>query len=95
MVAKILIKRIFEGGKSSEIMDLLSHLRSKANAQPGYVSGESYHDPQNHQKWLVISTWESLEHWHRWKANPDRLQIEAMLAIYQELPTEYEEYVSG
>ena len=94
MVAKILIKRIFEGGKSPEILNLLAQLRTVAHTQPGYVSGESYHDPHNHHKWLVISTWESLEYWQRWKVNPERLKIEAMLAIYQELPTAYEEYVS-
>jgi heme-degrading monooxygenase HmoA len=44
---------------------------------------------------LVIGTWENMESWHSWKKNSKRKEFEAMLEIYQDGPTEYEEYLLG
>jgi hypothetical protein len=33
--------------------------------------------------------------WHRWKENRARRTFEAMMEIYQEGPTQYEEYFLG
>ena len=95
MVAKILIRRRFKKGKTKEIFSLLKDFRSAALNQPGYISGETLIENSDSQHMLVIGTWENMESWHSWKQNSKRKEFEAMLEIYQEEPTEYEEYLLG
>jgi len=95
MLTKILIKRRFQAGKTREIITLLNDMRSQAIKQRGYVHGQTLVQPDNPQNYLVISTWESLEMWRKWKDSETRKTIDAMLEVYQEGPTEYEEYVLG
>jgi heme-degrading monooxygenase HmoA len=95
MVAKILIRRRFKMGKKKEIFALLKKFRTEALSQPGYISGETLLEHSDSQHMLVIGTWENMESWHSWKENSKRKEFEAMLEIYQEGPTEYEEYLLG
>lgn len=95
MVAKILIRRRFKKGKTKEIFSLLKDFRSAALNQPGYISGETLIENDDSQHMLVIGTWENIESWHSWENNRKRKEFEAMLEIYQEGPTEYEEYLLG
>lgn len=95
MLAKILIERQFNSGNEKEILSLLNQLRSIAMNQPGYVSGLTMKAPDDPDKMMVISTWQNLDSWHSWKENTERKNLEAMLDIYQEKPTEYREYVVG
>jgi heme-degrading monooxygenase HmoA len=95
MLAKILIERQFTQGNEKEILSLLNKLRSLGMNQPGYVSGLTMTAPDDPGKMMVISTWQSLDNWHSWKENMERKNLEAMLEIYQEKPTAYQEYVVG
>jgi len=95
MVAKILIRRRFKKGKTREIFTLLKDFRAAALNQPGYISGETLIEHNDSQHMLVIGSWENLESWHSWKKSKKRKEFEAMLEIYQEGPTEYEEYLLG
>ena len=95
MLTKILIKRRFQAGKTREIITLLNDMRSQAIKQRGYVQGETLVQPDNPQNYLVISTWSNLEFWRNWKNSETRKTIDTMLEVYQEGPTEYEEYVQG
>jgi len=95
MLAKILINRHFKPGNEREILNLFNQLRSIAMQQPGYVSGLTMSAPDDPNNMMVISTWQSLEEWLAWKANPERNKLEAMLDIYQQKPTEFKEYVVG
>jgi quinol monooxygenase YgiN len=95
MAVKVLIKREFKPGNRIKILNLLNDLRSTALKQEGYISGLTLTDPDNSNTTLVIGTWQSLQDWNRWKENPERKQIDAMLEIYQERPTTYEPYVIG
>ena len=95
MLAKILIKRQFKSGNEKEILALLNKLRSFAMSLPGYVSGLTMTAPDDPGNMMVISTWQSLDSWHSWKENIERKNLEAMLEIYQEKATEYQEYVVG
>lgn len=93
MLVKILIKRRFKEGKSKEVCELLNKLRSSAMNLEGYVSGVTlvgYEDPQS---MLVISTWQNMEYWLKWKESPQRKQEDALLEIYQDGPTQYEDYI--
>ena len=84
MLAKILIKRRFQKGKGREIVAILNNMRSKAMSQTGYVSGQTLVNPEDHQDFLVISTWQSLETWRKWKQGEARKSLEAMLEMTKE-----------
>ncbi len=95
MVAKILITRQFKPGNTPQIVALLNKIRGIALSQPGYQSGETLIKSEAPDKMVVISTWSSLDTWHQWRDSQKRKEFEAMLEVYQEAPTEYDEYVVG
>lgn len=95
MIAKILIKRRFKDGNIPQIVALLNDIRMLAMTHPGYQSGETLTKNGYPNEMVVISTWGSLEAWQVWKKSDDRKKFEAMLEVYQEGPTEYEEYLLG
>ena len=95
MIAKILIRRKFKPGNTPQIVALLNEIRALAMTQTGYMSGETLMKSEDPEMMVVISTWESLEKWHSWRDNKERNQFESMLEIYQEGPTEYDEYLLG
>ena len=95
MTAKILIKRKFKEGSIKEVSTLLNEFRSGAMFQPGYISGVTLVKEDDPLTLLVIGTWHHLQNWRTWKNNPKRKAFEEMLEIYQEGPTEYEEYYLG
>ena len=95
MIAKIIIKRRFKGDKTRQILALLNELRARALTQPGYISGETLTKSGFPDNLVVIATWQNIAAWQDWRANEDRKRLEAMLELYQERPTEYEEYLLG
>lgn len=95
MIAKILIKRKFKPGNTPQIVTLLNEIRALAMTQEGYMSGETLMKSEEPDAMVVISTWENLDAWRRWRSNRDRNKFESMLEIYQEGPTEYDEYLLG
>ena len=95
MQAKIIIKRKFVKGKKAEIIALLREFRSGALNQPGYVSGETLTSVDDPQTMVVISTWQDIESWYKWKENNTRRALENMLESYQEESTKYHEYIVG
>ena len=95
MPAKILIKRRFKEESIKEVSALLNEFRSGAMNQPGYISGETLVKEDDPLTLLVIGTWRKMQNWKTWKDNPKRKAFEDMLEIYQEGPTEYEEYHLG
>ncbi|NNG02416.1 MAG: antibiotic biosynthesis monooxygenase [Desulfobacteraceae bacterium] len=95
MIAKIIIKRRFLPGKTSEILTLLNNMRTGAMDRPGYISGETLMQHNDPQCLIVICTWQSMQDWLVWKEDNRRKQFELMLEVYQEGPTVYEEYVLG
>ena len=95
MQARILIRRRFRRGSREEIFSLLRQFRAAALNQPGYISGETLSAAEDPQTVLVIGTWEDLTSWKKWKASNTRKSLEQMLDVYQEEPTEYQEFVSG
>jgi len=95
MIAKILIKRRFKPGYTPQIVSLLNDVRILAMSMPDYQSGETLTKNGFPNDMVVISTWGSLEAWNAWKENDQRKKFEAMLEVYQDGPTEYEEYLLG
>ncbi len=95
MIAKILIKRQFQKDSDRQILPILQKMRAAAMSQTGYISGETLTNYENPQRVTVISTWQNMDSWVRWKSSPERTKLESMLEVFQVGPTEFEAFVSG
>jgi heme-degrading monooxygenase HmoA len=87
-MVKVLLERTIKGKHVGEIVRLLRQMRVLAMQQPGYISGETLHDLDDPNHYLVISTWESLGHWQAWLANPKRLVMQEEIDSYLDAPTQ-------
>ncbi|MCP4687735.1 MAG: antibiotic biosynthesis monooxygenase [Desulfobacterales bacterium] len=95
MVVKVIIKRKIREGKAREVFALLNKFRSDAMNQKGYISGETLFNHDNPLEIVVISMWQGVENWLKWKDDPERKANEARLEQWLEGPTEYDTYVFG
>lgn len=86
-MVKVLVERKIAGKNVGEIVRLLRQLRVQAMQQPGYISGETLHAVEDPNYYLVISTWESPEHWQAWSQNPLRQKLAAEIDTCLESPT--------
>ncbi len=95
MIAKIFIKRKFKQGSEKQIVTILNQMRTAVMNQTGYISGETLMNYEDPQTFTVISTWQNIEAWQKWKKSTERKQIESMLEVFQVGLTVFEEYVAG
>lgn len=95
MAIKIIIKRKVPKGKEDELVPLLVKLRSLAIAQTGYVSGETLINVNDHEDYLVISTWQSVDHWKAWAGSKERADIQDKIDALLGQKTEYGVYFYG
>ena len=79
MAVRVFIEREIQSGNDLKLHNLLMQLRTKAMLQKGYITGETLRDVSNASKFLVISTWNSVEDWNAWQANAERQKIQAEL----------------
>jgi heme-degrading monooxygenase HmoA len=86
-MVKVLLEREIKGENVGEIIRLLRHLRVLAMQQLGYISGETLHDVNNPNYYLVISSWETLDHWQDWFNNPERQKLQEKIDSYMASPT--------
>jgi heme-degrading monooxygenase HmoA len=93
MIVKVLIKRKIEEGKAREVFALLNKFRSDAMNQKGYITGETLMNHDYPQEILVISMWQDMENWLKWRENPERKANEIILERWLEEPTVYESYI--
>ncbi len=85
-MVKVLLERSIKGKQVGEIVRLLRQLRVQAMRQPGYISGETLYAVDDPNYYLVISTWESLDHWQAWLNNPERQKMSAEIDGYLDSP---------
>jgi heme-degrading monooxygenase HmoA len=93
MIVKVMIKRKFQEGKSREVFALLNKFRSDAMNQKGYISGETLINHDYPREIVVISMWQGMDNWIRWRENPERKANEKLLERWLEEPTVYHSYV--
>ncbi|MBM4294702.1 MAG: antibiotic biosynthesis monooxygenase [Deltaproteobacteria bacterium] len=86
-MVKILLERSIKGKQVGKIVQFLRQLRVMAMKQPGYIGGETLHAVDDPNYYLVISSWESLEHWQAWFNNPERQKLQAEVDSFLEAPT--------
>jgi heme-degrading monooxygenase HmoA len=63
-------------------------MRVLAMQQPGYISGETLHALDDPNHYLVISTWETMDHWQTWFNNRERQKLQKEIDSFLESPTQ-------
>ncbi len=86
-MVKVLLERTIRGKHVGDVVRLMRQMRVLAMQQPGYISGETLHEVENPNHYLVISAWESLEHWQDWFNHADRKKLQAEVDTYLGSPT--------
>ena len=93
MAIEVMIKRkVKQGRQAKELVPLILHLRALATYQPGYISGTTLNNVENPDECLVISRWESIDHWNRWRNSKQRMAIEEKIEALTGEQTEYSIY---
>ena len=93
MPVDVMIKRkVKQGRQARELVPLIMHLRALATYQPGYISGTTLSNVEHPDECLVISRWESIEHWNRWQNSKQRMAIDEKIEALTGEKTEYSMY---
>lgn len=79
MPVQVIIKRKLRVDQPEKLMPLLGQLRSRAKSQPGYLTGETLRNVDNHEKYLVISQWETIEDWRQWFHSEARREVQGKI----------------
>jgi heme-degrading monooxygenase HmoA len=95
MAVKVLIKRRFKPEAMKDIAQALIKARYGALGRQGYISSETMRRFDDPSIVLVISMWESVEDWYRWRDSDERKTNEAQITEILSTPTEYEIYALG
>lgn len=95
MAIRVLIEREIESGGEIRLNQLLLQLRAKAMQAKGYISGETLRALDNPNKFLVISTWNSLADWEEWDKNPERQRIQEEMDTLLRYPAKSCIYIYG
>jgi heme oxygenase (mycobilin-producing) len=95
MAIKILIRRSVPEGMAREMIPLFRKMRTLANEQPGYITGETMRNLQKPDEFLVISTWETSDDWKRWVESSERRQIQSQIDKLLGGKTDYEIFHYG
>lgn len=92
MAVRVLIEREIEPGHELQLQHLLVQLRAKAMRVKGYISGETLRALDDPNRFLVISTWTSLEDWKTWENHADRRRLEGEIGQFLRGPEHYTIY---
>ena len=95
MAVKILIRRIVPANKARQMIPLFREMRTLANEQPGYITGETMRNLENPDEFLVVSTWETSDDWNRWVQSKVREQIQSQIDDLLGGKTNYEIFHYG
>ncbi len=95
MAIRALIEREIKSGSELRLNHLLLQLRARAMQAKGYISGETLRALENPNRFLVISTWNSLAEWEAWDKNPARLEIQEEIDKLLRHPAKTSIYIYG
>ena len=76
MPVKVIIKRKLKIEQPEELLPLLTEMRSRAQKQAGYISGETLRSLDDPGDFMVISEWETSDDWKRWSQSKERRDIQ-------------------
>lgn len=92
MAITILIKRKVREQTASGLDFLLRRMRSLTVKQPGYISGETFKRIDEDGESLVISNWQTLDAWRKWRETAERIDLQNEIDLLIGEPTQYEIY---
>ena len=92
MAVRVLIEREIEPGHELQLQHLLVQLRAKAMQGKGYISGETLRALDDPNRFLVISTWASLDDWKTWEGNAERSRLEGEIRRFLRTAEHYTIY---
>lgn len=95
MAVKVLIRRKIPENKARQMIPLFREMRTLANEQPGYITGETMRNLEKTDDFLVISTWEKSDDWKKWVQSDERQQIQRKIDDLLGGQTEYEIFHYG
>ncbi|QCQ22852.1 antibiotic biosynthesis monooxygenase family protein [Desulfoglaeba alkanexedens] len=93
MAVRVFIEREIDPGNEIKLHNLLLKLRAKAIQARGYISGQTLRSVDDPNRFLVISTWNSLEEWRNWENDPDRKAIQEEIDKLLRVPSRVSVYV--
>lgn len=93
MAIDVMIKRkVKQGRQAKELVPLIMHLRALATYQPGYISGTTLSNLENPEECLVVSRWQSIDDWNRWRHSSQRIEIDKKIEALTGEQAEYNLY---
>ncbi len=95
MAVKVLIKRRVPLDKAKNMVGLFRQMRTLANEQDGYISGETLRSLETPDEFLVISSWQSSQDWKNWMASAERRKIQSEIDRLLGGQTTYEVFHYG
>ena len=95
MAVKVLIRRTIPENKARQMIPLFRKMRTLANEQPGYITGETMKNLENPDEFMVISSWETSDDWKRWVQSDEREQIQKQIDDLLGGNTDYEIFHYG
>lgn len=85
-------RKVVDKEISEKLAPLIVQLRSRASAQPGYVTDQAFSCLDCDGEYLVVSTWNSMEDWENWKNSSERENIQQQIDQLTGEETEYRFY---
>ena len=77
MTVSIMIQRVVKDQSTArKLIPLIIKLRSKAMAQPGFLTGQTFTCMDYEGEYMVISSWNTIEDWNRWMHDEERQAIQ-------------------
>jgi len=87
---EVMIRRkVKQGPEARKLVPLILQLRALATYQSGYISGRTLYNVENPEDCLVVSEWQSLEHWYSWMKSDKRAEIQSKIDEITGEPTQY------
>jgi heme-degrading monooxygenase HmoA len=94
-MVKVLIKRVVPKNKAKQMIALFKQMHILAVSQDGYISAETFHNVNDPEEFLVISTWKNSDSWLAWFNGKDRLAIQEKIDALLDSPSHYAVYAYG
>ncbi len=95
MAVKVIIKRRVPESNAREMIPLFRKMRAMAMNQEGYIAGETLRNMNDPEDFIVISNWQSSDHWVKWLESTDRQKIQGQIDNLLGGQTQYEIYHYG
>lgn len=93
MTVSIIIKRIVKDDTmAARLAPFIVQLRSRAAAQLGFLSSQTFSCLDCEGEYLVISNWHTLEDWNRWMNSEERMAIQTKVDELIGNKTQYRYY---